>query len=127
MILATTPPIVSMPSDNGVTSSSSISFTPPSRMSACTAAPSATTSSGFSSVCGWRAKNSSTVRRTSGTRELRVRQGLPHWGHGALDNGANQTIVFSSRNFAEIYAAIGQGKFHGGLVRFGKLVLGGDQ
>ena len=40
-----------MPSDSGVTSSNSISLVasePPERMLACTAAPSATTSSGFS-------------------------------------------------------------------------------
>ena len=35
---------------------------------ACTAAPSATTSSGFSSVCGLRPKKSCTVRRMSGVR-----------------------------------------------------------
>ena len=42
--------------------------TSPPRMPACTAAPSATTSSGFSSVCG-RVRNSlSTAERTSGMR-----------------------------------------------------------
>src|SRR5947208_5468970 len=41
MIFDTTPPIVSMPSESGVTSSSSISRLPVTRMSACTAAPSA--------------------------------------------------------------------------------------
>ena len=56
MIFDVTPPIVSMPSDSGVTSSSSISRLPVIRMSACTAAPSATTSSGFSSLCGVRAE-----------------------------------------------------------------------
>ena len=44
MILDTTPPMVSMPSESGVTSSSSISRRPLTRMSACTAAPIATTS-----------------------------------------------------------------------------------
>ena len=56
MIFSIAPPIVSMPSDSGVTSSSSMSRLPVTRMSACTAAPSATTSSGFSSVCGRRAE-----------------------------------------------------------------------
>ena len=73
---ATTPPSASMPSESGVTSSSSISsvaFDAPARMSACTAAPSATTSSGFSSVCGFlpralRWKRSSTSWRTAGMR-----------------------------------------------------------
>ena len=68
MIFDTTPPIVSMPSESGVTSSSSISRLPVTRMSACTAAPSATTSSGFSSLCGVRPNSSSTMRRTSGMR-----------------------------------------------------------
>ena len=58
MIFDITPPIVSMPSDSGVTSSSSISRLPVTRMSACTAAPSATTSSGFSSLCGVRPNSS---------------------------------------------------------------------
>mmetsp|Transcript_84043 Transcript_84043/g.216347 ORF Transcript_84043/g.216347 Transcript_84043/m.216347 type:complete len:277 (+) Transcript_84043:806-1636(+) len=42
-----TPPRVSTPSDRGVTSSSTMSFTSPARTPACTAAPMATTSSGF--------------------------------------------------------------------------------
>ena len=52
MIFDITPPIVSIPSESGVTSSSSMSRLPVMRMSAWTAAPSATTSSGFSSLCG---------------------------------------------------------------------------
>ena len=64
----TTPPMVSMPSDSGVTSSSSLSSTSPERMPACTAAPSATTSSGFSSVCGLARNSASTAARTSGMR-----------------------------------------------------------
>ena len=68
MIFDVTPPIVSMPSERGVTSSSSMSRLPVIRMSACTAAPSATTSSGFSSLCGVRPNNSPTRRRTSGMR-----------------------------------------------------------
>ena len=51
-----------------MTSSSSISRLPVTRMSACTAAPSATTSSGFSSLCGVRPNSSATSRRTSGMR-----------------------------------------------------------
>ena len=44
----TMPPSVSIPSESGVTSSSSMFVIPPARMCACTAAPSATTSSGLS-------------------------------------------------------------------------------
>ncbi len=40
---ATAPPTVSMPSESGITSSSSAPFCVPARMDACTAAPSATT------------------------------------------------------------------------------------
>mmetsp|Transcript_25135 Transcript_25135/g.74745 ORF Transcript_25135/g.74745 Transcript_25135/m.74745 type:complete len:328 (-) Transcript_25135:109-1092(-) len=42
-----TPPRVSTPRDSGVTSSRTMSFTSPARTPACTAAPTATTSSGF--------------------------------------------------------------------------------
>ena len=93
-------------------------------------------------MCGRRPKNSSTVlphqrhaRRTAdqhnfldfGGSELRVRQRLPHRSHGAVHDRANQPVVFRARDFAEIYAAIGQREFHGCLVGLGKLVLGGDQ
>ncbi len=68
MIFDTTPPMVSMPSESGVTSSSSISRRPLTRMSACTAAPIATTSSGLRSVWGARPNVRSTSRRTMGMR-----------------------------------------------------------
>ncbi len=68
MIFDTKPPSVSMPSDSGVTSSRSISRFPVTRMSAWTAAPRATTSSGFNSLCGVRPNSSLTTRHTSGIR-----------------------------------------------------------
>ena len=46
------PPLVSTPSDSGVTSRSRMSFTSPFSTPACTAAPIATTSSGFTPLCG---------------------------------------------------------------------------
>ena len=71
MMRSTSPPMVSMPSDSGITSSSSRS---PARLRCrrarrpgC-AAPSATTSSGSRSVSGARPKNSPTARWTSGMR-----------------------------------------------------------
>ena len=64
----TMPPSVSIPSDSGVTSSSSMSVMPPARIWAWTAAPRATTSSGFKRLCGVRPNSSSTRRRTSGIR-----------------------------------------------------------
>jgi hypothetical protein len=45
-----------------------MSVMPPARIWACTAAPSATTSSGFRRLCGVRPKSASTRRRTSGMR-----------------------------------------------------------
>ena len=47
-----TPPIVSSPSESGVTSSSTTSSTSPLRMPACSAAPTATTSSGLTVMFG---------------------------------------------------------------------------
>ena len=67
MIFSTMPPMVSMPSESGVTSSSSVSE-PTVSASACSAAPTATTSSGSMSASGSLPKKSATWRRTSGTR-----------------------------------------------------------
>ncbi len=63
-----TPPIVSMPSDSGVTSSSSRSLTSPASTPACTAAPTATTSSGFTPLCGSLPNSSLTIAWTFGMR-----------------------------------------------------------
>ena len=68
MSVVMTPPRVSMPSESGVTSSSSKSFTSPPSTPPCTAAPTATTSSGFTPLCGSRAKSSRTTCCTRGIR-----------------------------------------------------------
>ena len=52
IILVITPPSVSMPKDSGVTSSNSTSLISPCIIPPCIAAPTATTSSGFMSLCG---------------------------------------------------------------------------
>ncbi len=52
MSLVMTPPLVSMPSDSGVTSSRRTSLTSPRRTPACSAAPTATTSSGLTPLLG---------------------------------------------------------------------------
>ena len=57
-----TPPRVSTPSDRGVTSSRTMSFTSPARTPACTAAPTATTSSGFTLWLGFLPPTSSEAR-----------------------------------------------------------------
>ena len=71
MIFSTRPPMVSMPSDSGITSSSSQSSPaarlPASRL-AWIAAPSATTLSGSMFACGMVLKKSPTARRTCGMR-----------------------------------------------------------
>ena len=70
MIFSDRPPIVSRPSDSGITSSSSISSSGllPARISAWMAAPTATTLSGSISTIGSVLKKSPTLVRTSGTR-----------------------------------------------------------
>ena len=67
--LSITPPMVSIPRLRGVTSSNnmSVSLVPASK-AAWRAAPTATTSSGFTSIKGSRPKNSRTNLRTSGIR-----------------------------------------------------------
>ena len=66
--LVNTPPSVSMPSDSGVTSSSSTSFTSPPSTPPCTAAPTATTSSGFTLRFGSLPNRLRTISCTFGMR-----------------------------------------------------------
>ena len=71
MIFSVRPPIVSRPSDSGITSSSSQSSLRsrlPASLLAWIAAPSATTSSGLRLVSGGWPKNSATARRICGMR-----------------------------------------------------------
>ena len=68
MIGVATPPRVSMPRVSGVTSSSSTSRTSPLSTPAWIAAPTATTSSGFTPRCGSLPKNWRTFSMTSGMR-----------------------------------------------------------
>ena len=63
-----TPPSVSTPKDSGVTSNSSTSFPSPASTPPCTAAPTATTSSGFTPLCGSLPKYSRTSCWTLGIR-----------------------------------------------------------
>src|SRR6266480_4343561 len=68
MSLVMMPPSVSMPSDSGVTSSSSTSFTSPDSTPAWMPAPTATASSGLTSLRGSLPKKSFTYFCTSGMR-----------------------------------------------------------
>ena len=65
-----TPPSVSMPSDSGVTSSSTTSLTSPCSTPAWIAAPIATTSSGLTPLCGSLPKNLVTSSMTFGMRVM---------------------------------------------------------
>ncbi len=65
-----TPPSVSMPSESGVTSSSSTSLTSPCRTPAWIAAPMATTSSGLTPLCGSLPKKSFTTCWMLGMRVM---------------------------------------------------------
>ena len=65
-----TPPSVSIPSESGVTSSSSTSVTSPCSTPAWMAAPTATTSSGLTPLCGSRPKKFFTTSTTLGMRVM---------------------------------------------------------
>ena len=68
MSFVITPPIVSIPSESGVTSSRRTSFTSPVRIAPCMAAPMATTSSGLTPFDGALPKNFSTTSCMAGIR-----------------------------------------------------------
>ena len=70
IILVITPPSVSMPSDSGVTSSSSTSLRSPASTWPWIAAPTATASSGLTSLRGSLPKNSLTLSCTFGMRVM---------------------------------------------------------
>ena len=70
MSLVITPPLVSMPSVSGVTSSRSTSLTSPARTPAWMAAPTATTSSGLTPRCGSLPVSSLTFSWTAGMRVM---------------------------------------------------------
>ena len=68
MSFVITPPLVSMPSESGVTSRSSTSLTSPLSTPACTAAPMATTSSGLTLLLGSLPVRPETSSATAGIR-----------------------------------------------------------
>ena len=70
MSFVNTPPFVSMPSDSGVTSSRSTSLTSPLSTPAWMAAPTATTSSGLTPLCGSLPMSSFTFACTAGMRVM---------------------------------------------------------
>ena len=70
MSFVKTPPFVSMPSESGVTSSRSTSLTSPLRTPPWMAAPTATTSSGLTPLCGSLPISSLTSSTTAGMRVM---------------------------------------------------------
>ena len=68
MTLVNTPPMVSIPRLNGVTSNNRTSVLSPARTAPCTAAPAATASSGLTSLRGALPNNASTASCTLGIR-----------------------------------------------------------
>ena len=105
-------PRVSIPSERGVTSRSNTSFTSPVRTPPWIAAPMATTSSGFTPLCGSFPKNSLTISCTLGIRVIpptRITSLISFAVHpasfSALRQGSRQRLTRSSTsdsNFARV-------------------------
>jgi hypothetical protein len=123
--LVITPPLVSMPSDSGVTSSSSTSLTSPFSTPAWMAAPMATTSSGLTPRCGSLPISSLTLSCTAGMRvmpptritwsicdaEGRRRQRLLGRADGALDQVVRELAQLGAgERGVEVLGAVGVGR-----------------
>ena len=107
-----TPPSVSMPSDSGVTSSSSTSLTSPCSTPAWIAAPMATTSSGLTPLCGSLPNSCFTISCTFGMRvmpptrttssmsrggDAGILQRVLHRLDGALDEIVDEALELGAR------------------------------
>ncbi len=147
MSVVITPPSVSMPSESGVTSSSSRSLTSPASTPACTAAPTATTSSGLTPLCGSLPNRSRTICCTRGMRvdpptsttssicdglQARVRERLLHRADRPLQQVFDQLLELRARQLhLQVLGPAGvrgderqvdfalhhRGQFHLGLLR----------
>ena len=98
-----TPPKVSMPRDNGVTSSSNTSLTSPVSTPAWMAAPDATTSSGLTPRCGSAPKNSFTVSIIFGILVIpptRITSSISDAFTPASFNAALQGTIVRSTSFS---------------------------
>jgi hypothetical protein len=97
MIFVITPPLVSMPRLSGVTSSSRTSLTSPFRTPACSEAPSATTSSGLTPLCGSLPRQLldqvGDGRHTGGAAHQDDLVDLVHRGVGVLDDGVEGSLA----------------------------------
>ena len=149
MILATTPPRASMPSESGVTSRrrrSSVAAEPPARIWAWTAAPRATTSSGLSSVWGFLPRGGEVEEvvdegadggDAGGAAdeddfvdlrgvEAGVLEGLAAGGGGAGDDGGGELVELLAGDLAEVVLAAGELDVERGGGGGGELDLGFD-
>ena len=112
MSLVNTPPLVSMPRHSGVTSRSSTSLTSPASTPPWMAAPTATTSSGLTPLCGSLPMSCLTFSCTAGTRvmpptrmtwsmspllEAGVLDGAVDRRHDALDQVVRELVELGPR------------------------------
>ena len=127
-----TPPFVSMPSDSGVTSSSSTSLTSPFSTPAWMAAPTATTSSGLTPLCGSLPISSLTFSCTAGMRvmpptsttwsmsdgvEARVGERLLRRADRALEQVVRELVQLRPRQLqVEVLRALGVAVMNGRLI-----------
>src|SRR5271167_446433 len=113
-------PLVSMPSDSGVTSSNRTSLTSPLRTPACTAAPMATTSSGLTPLWGSLPVRLCTSSWTAGMRVEPPAAGLDQVGGEVVELRPRQLEV-------EVLGALGRGRDEGqvdlGVLHGGQLDL----
>ncbi len=99
--LVITPPKVSIPSDNGVTSSSNTSFTSPANTPPWMAAPKATASSGLTLLLGSLPKNSLTLACTIGMRDwppTKITSSMSLASSLAAFNASRQGAIVRSTN-----------------------------
>ena len=97
MRLVITPPLVSMPSDSGVTSSSRTSFTSPLRTPAWRAAPTATTSSGLTPLLGSLPPSSSLTRSVTAGMRVEPPTSTTWWMSAILTPASLSTDLKGSR------------------------------
>ena len=129
MSFVKTPPCVSMPSESGVTSRSRTSLTSPFRTPAWMAAPTATTSSGFTPLCGSLPMSSFTFAWTAGIRvipptsttcvdvgggQTRIRERLLRRLDGALEQVVRELVELRARELeVEVLRALGSRRDEG--------------
>ena len=125
-----TPPSVSMPSDSGVTSSSSTSLTSPLSTPAWMAAPTATTSSGLTPLCGSLPNSSLTSCCTFGMRVMPPTS-TTSWMSAALRPASLIACLAGALGLLDQVVdqalELGAGELHGQMQRRLRLRVHGDE